>query len=98
MARQLFLLSLLLLSSCAKYVQVPPPPDVTNQLKAIADANIAIDQKPLLIKEVLDNAQKEYQMLLDRIAAKGMNIREIILTVITTIAAIATPIVVAYSK
>lgn len=88
------------LSGCAKLVQVPVVqcPDVSPQLKVVADSNIDPAQKPLMMKDIIEIGKQECQMLLDRAGAKGANMKDIVLAVIATASALATPFVVAFTK
>jgi hypothetical protein len=84
---------LLASGGCQKAVQIqlPQPPDITSQIKAIAETpNLSAEVKAALIQQVISTSKDQYQAMLNRLDTQGKNLKEAFLTTLQIAASIAT--------
>jgi hypothetical protein len=75
------LLCLFLLPACARRI-MPPPPDMTAAITAVANSNLPPEQKPAVIEKILNSAKEQYAMLLARYESEGRNIKDTFLQIL----------------
>lgn len=80
----------LCLSACAKQVIIPPPPEVTKAIEAIAVSNMPAEQKAAAMQQLYLHLQEQYRLELARAQQAGANIKDVVIQVLAFGAAIAT--------